>query len=95
VPEADSGGGASGSAESGRDTGAGKGMTGGVGCGAGEGGEAGWRRQNGPKGRAGPRLRFWAAAIASWLKAKKKNGLLLGLEWGWAEKGKGNMIGLN
>jgi hypothetical protein len=22
-------------------------------------------------------------------------GLLLGLEWGWAEKGKGNMIGLN
>jgi hypothetical protein len=49
----------------------------------------------GRKAELGRGYGFGAAAIASWLKAKKKNGLLLGLEWGWAEKGKGNRIGLN
>jgi hypothetical protein len=53
VPEADSGGGRSDSAESSRDTGAGKGMTGGdhlSSAAAREEAELGWRRRFGPAG---------------------------------------------
>jgi hypothetical protein len=70
VPEADSGGGASGSVESGQNTGAGKGMTGGdhlSSAAAWEEAELGWRRRVGPAGGLLLGRRRWpAAARANW-----------------------------